>query len=232
MINLGKKLFTDILSVFFPETCPGCKDYLSEKENKICWKCFSELPFFDPVINHPVHQDILGGRIPVRQLACLIRFSKENAIRNIMHSIKYEGRKDLAFWFGIKTGEKLLKEEFRCDVLIPVPLHPEKLKQRGYNQAECIARGIAHVTGWKICTDVLLKSRNTKSQTKMNREQRMQNLKNSFILSEKYNLLSGKEIAVVDDVLTTGATTEHVWMALKEIPGVKFSAIYLCHARD
>lgn len=227
-----EKLFTSIMSFFLPPCCSGCNRYLSDFEKYLCLECLQKLPFFNPILNHPIHGDILGGRVPLQNLGCMLRFTKNSIVQNIMHGIKYRNRKNIAVFMGEMFGQKLKEEKLACDYLIPVPVHKQKLKERGYNQAALIACGISRQTGIPVLEDVLIKSRYTQTQTKMNKEQRMKNLAQSFTLSPEKHLLENKHVCLVDDVLTTGSTTENVWEAMKEIKGIRLSAVYLCHARD
>lgn len=162
----------------------------------------------------------------------MLRFTKGGIVQNIMHGIKYQNRKNLAEFMGEMFGQKLKEENFACDYLIPVPVHKQKLKERGYNQAALIAYGISRQTGIPVLEGILVKSRYTQTQTKMNKEQRMKNLAQSFSLSSEKYVFENKHVCLVDDVLTTGSTTESVWEVMKEIRRIKISAVYLCHARD
>jgi ComF family protein len=191
-----------------------------------------QLPVFNPVLNHPIHGDVLGGRVPFQNIGCMLRFTKNSIVQHIMHGIKYENRKNLAVFMGEMFGQKLKEENFTCDYLIPVPIHKQKLKERGYNQAAQIAYGISRQTGIPVLEGILIKSRYTQTQTKMNKEQRMKNLAQSFALSSEKHVLENKHACIVDDVLTTGSTTESIWEVMKEISSIKISAVYLCHARD
>jgi ComF family protein len=162
----------------------------------------------------------------------MLRFTKKSIVQNIMHGIKYQNRKNLAVFMGEMFGQKLKEENFACDYLIPVPVHKQKLRERGYNQAALISDGISRLTGIPVLEGILIKSRYTQTQTKMNKEQRMKNLAQSFMLSSEKHMLENKHICLVDDVLTTGSTTESIWEVMNEISGIKISAVYLCHARD
>ncbi|MCX8079741.1 MAG: ComF family protein [Bacteroidia bacterium] len=226
-----KKLFTAFASVFFPPVCSGCKSNLSGFEKFLCSECLNNLPVFEPVLGHPIHGQVLGGRMPLEHLGCFLRFTKGSRVQNIMHGMKYENRRELALFLGELFGQRLKQEGFVCDILIPVPVHRKKLKDRGYNQAALIAYGIGTVLGIPVSEGNLIKNRYTQTQTKLNREQRMLNLKGSFEL-KNYENFKGKHVALVDDVLTTGSTTENIWEIMREVPQLKISALYLCHARD
>lgn len=95
----------------------------------------------------------------------------------------------------------------KADVLIPVPLHKAKFRERGFNQAECIARGIADRTGWRVEPNALIRKRYTQTQTKLDIAERQKNMEDAFTVPPKRKpLVSGGTCVVVDDVITTGAT--------------------------
>ena len=131
-------------------------------------------------------------------------------IQNIMQQIKYQGKRNLAFEIGMLCGS-LTDAEFTeaFDVIIPIPLHKKRITQRGYNQAELFARGIAAGNSpRKVRTDLLQRIRNTTSQTKLDKSQRKKNLDDAFALSDNApEHLANKSILLIDDVITTGATT-------------------------
>lgn len=129
----------------------------------------------------------------------------------MMHAFKYKEEK----YIGQQLG-KLLGENFRNhlsrdlpELLVPVPLHRDKLISRGFNQSEIIATSLGEVTGTKVLPNALVKLIDTHSQTQMSRTERMENLKNVFAVSEKsLPLLKGRHVLLIDDTVTTGATLE------------------------
>ena len=117
------------------------------------------------------------------------------------------------------------------DALLPVPLSKDRLKQRGYNQSEELARGISETTHLPILTNVLRRNAFHQSQTKLDRWQRNENVKDVFSLinAEK---ISGKHILIIDDIITTGATITAVGEELLKAEGVKISICSLGYAKD
>ena len=115
------------------------------------------------------------------------------------------------------------------DVIIPVPLHPRKQKLRGYNQSECIARGVSAVTGIPIDVSSVLRRRHTETQTRKSAYERWENVDGIFLLRYPERFV-GKHILIVDDVLTTGATTTACADALKDVGGVHVSILTLAVA--
>ncbi|GAB3501428.1 hypothetical protein GCM10027341_28250 [Spirosoma knui] len=131
-------------------------------------------------------------------------------MQKIVHQVKYRGQKEavkeIASWYGhqLKTESQLTKD---IDVIIGVPLHKTRLQQRGYNQADWIAQGLSEALEIPMRTDVLLRLKFNASQTRKNRIERWENVKTVFAVADQ-NEVKGKNVVLVDDVLTTGATIE------------------------
>lgn len=117
------------------------------------------------------------------------------------------------------------------DCLIPVPLHPERLRKRGYNQSEWLARGIASRNGIPVCTDVLYRLRNNQTQTHKTAFERRTNTEGLFGLTPQSDRLIHRHVMLIDDVLTTGATLEACGEALSAIEGIRISILTLAWTR-
>lgn len=201
--------FTDLL---FPTLCLGCKECLGDNERILCSVCRISLPETGQHIE-PYDQNLLNkfaGKVPVRFLASYLYFRKGGIVQNLIHSFKYKGQKEsakeLANWYGqqLKIDCKAVQE---IDVLIGVPLHKSRLRQRGYNQADWIAEGLAIALDVPVRTDVLMRKTFNESQTNKNRLERWENV-NSVFAIVKPEVIRNKNVGIVDDVLTTGATIE------------------------
>lgn len=137
-------------------------------------------------------------------------YSQKGISQNIISNIKYKNRPDLAEYLGYKYSLELMEKGIFLDdsyTLIPVPLHPKKKMKRGFNQSEEICSGINKAFGFSINTKSLLRISDTESQTRKNRESRWSDLNGVFTL-ENPDLIKNKNIILVDDVFTTGATFE------------------------
>ena len=147
------------------------------------------------------------GKVPIEKCAAFFFFSTPSDARQLIHHIKYHGGKQCGFTLGKIYANELLHSGFFDDInaLVPVPLHPEKLRRRGYNQSEWIARGIEQVTGIEVYTEWLYHSQNTKSQTGKNIYERWLDTRTAYETDSELDL-SDKHILLVDDVVTTGAT--------------------------
>ena len=144
------------------------------------------------------------------------------------YHLKYGGRKDLGEIMGRFMAAELLESGFfrGIDVIVPVPLHPRKQRIRGYNQSEYIARGIAAVTGLSLDTSSVVRKRHTETQTSKSAYERWENVDGMFRLDcpERF---AGKHVLLVDDVLTTGATTTACADAFRDVEGMCISVLTL-----
>ena len=140
-------------------------------------------------------------------VSCFV-FEKEGPFQDIAHALKYKEYKSLGVELGICIGEALKERNLGIDILIPVPLHRIKQRERGYNQSEFIAHGIAAVTGNPVVSNAVRRIRHTRSQTKLNIEERRKNMDHAFEMTPySTNIVSGKKCLLVDDIITSGATT-------------------------
>ncbi|GAB4045638.1 ComF family protein [Spirosoma litoris] len=201
--------FTDLL---FPSLCLGCKESLGANERILCTACRINLPETRQHVE-PYDQNLLNkfaGKVPVYFLASYLHFTKGGIVQNLIHSFKYKGQKEaakeLANWYGqqLKTDCKSLQV---IDVLIGVPLHKSRFRKRGYNQADWIAEGLSDALEIPMRTDVLIRKTFKASQTHKNRLERWENVNTVFAVV-KPEAIKDKNVIIVDDVLTTGATIE------------------------
>jgi ComF family protein len=158
--------------------------------------------------NNPVSQ-IFWGRVPVRAGTSLFRFEKGSAYQSLIHDLKYRGNRRVGFYLGRLLGQELKGSIFSdCDLIVPVPLHKKRLKERDYNQSELIARGTSEITKIPVACDLIKRKINMPSQTSMNRQERFQNMLKAFTFCASPPDLYEKKILIVDDIITTGATLE------------------------
>ena len=140
-------------------------------------------------------------------VSCFV-FDKEGPFQHIAHALKYKEYKSIVVELGMRIGETLIEWNLEVDILIPVPLHRIKYRERGYNQSEFIARGISSVIGKPIVSNAVRRTRHTQTQTKLNIEERHKNMEHAFeLISRSSEILFKKRCLLVDDIITTGATT-------------------------
>lgn len=210
------RVFKDLITVFFPNLCPGCGEAMGYGDDFICIRCMSDLPFSELRKDNPLAIR-MAGRLPISGAYTFLKFTKGGIIQNILHKIKYGNRPDLGIILGEQFGQRLVKASLisDTDIIIPVPLHKSKMKKRGYNQSEQFACGIAEKTGFEILKDGMLRRQKGKSQTTKSRFERLKSVSDSFIVRDPA-LIEGKTILLVDDVFTTGATLEACGIKLFE----------------
>lgn len=218
--------------LFFPRQCVVCGEVLQEGEEILCMKCNIDMPRTNYHLckDNPVER-MFWGKVSLERASSYFFYHKGSDFCNILWRLKYGGRKDVGCAMGRFMAAELLPYGFFSDIdlIVPVPLHPRKKELRGYNQSECIARGIAEVTG--IPVDVLSVSRekHTGTQTRKSAYERWENVGGIFSLhcSEAFK---GKHILLVDDVLTTGATITACADAFGRVEGVRVSILTLAVA--
>lgn len=202
------QLLKETFRLFYPRPCPGCSTVLDAAESWLCLACAMELPRTGfGVRKDQAAQRIFAGRVPLIHASSYLYFREGGITREILHAIKYHGQTRLAARLGYLYAMELSGMSQCPDVLIPVPMHPGKQRQRGYNQAEKLAQGMAKAWGCRLETGWLCKTRTTASQTKATRALRWMNVGTRFEARVPPDG-TGLHLAVIDDVLTTGATLE------------------------
>ncbi len=210
--------FNSLLDLLYPKLCITCDRQLKVVENQICTNCLMELPYTD---THKVGLMALEnkfiGRVEITKIFSFVRFSKKSGVQKLLHALKYKDNEKIGFDVGVYYGKLIEKEinEYNLDFFIPVPIHPKKLKIRGYNQAEVFAKGLTKSLEIETKSNILQKTKETVSQTKENKQERFENIKGSFQIKDE-KAVKGKNVGVVDDVLTTGATLEEIAQILKK----------------
>ncbi len=203
-----------------------------KQEQIICNSCLYQLPYtnFHQLPNNPIEK-IFWGRAIVEQAGAYLYFNKGNKVQNLMHRFKYKGVKDIGKYIGAAYGRELYKANYlsNADVLIPVPLYPEKQRKRGYNQSQCFAEGLSEGLGIKTESETLIRVKNSATQTQKNRFERWQNVEHIFEIANQA-AIQNKHIILVDDVITTGATVEACIATLKKTTPCKISFLALAYA--
>lgn len=203
-------LLTELLDFVFPPTCAACGNRLAHGEASVCGQCrrgLHRVPYL-PEGRHGDIERLFWGHVPVGNATSLFYYDSE-AVRNLLHSLKYYGRPQVGVDMGCLLAESLKRTSFfdGISALVPVPLHWHRYLRRGYNQAAYIARGIHLATGIPLTLGAVKRVKDNPTQTRLNPAQRRTNVEGIFQLTDKgAETLRDRHVLLIDDTLTTGAT--------------------------
>jgi ComF family protein len=223
------KWLNSLVDLFYPKVCLLCKKILARGEEHLCIVCICDLPktnFYRRKENPA--KALLAGYANIVDVSSFLFFEKEGVTQEIVHSIKYGNNKNLARYIGLLAALELHQSGIydAIDVIMPVPLHHKKEKQRGFNQSEFLSLGISDIYKKPVDNKSVIRTVYTLSQTKKSIYDRHVNMENVFKVIDIQSL-KGKHILIVDDVITTGATTLACIDALSVVPGIKISVFSL-----
>ena len=189
-----------ILEYIFLPTCGGCGKLC---ECYLCRKCEKELKKYE-VIEESINDNILSRE----QIDKMYIFKYTELVRSLILQYKFNDKAYLyrTFCEFIVKNKKVFDFIKSYDIIIPVPIHKVRMRERGYNQSELIAKELAKKLGLKVYTDVLIKIKNNKVQSTLSSKEREINTKNVYKLV-KLEKIYNKRVLIFDDIYTTGATT-------------------------
>lgn len=225
-------MLSDFFALIYPRLCVACYGNLSAKEELLCLTCQYQLPQtrFTNTKNNPLSK-LFWGRAEIEAATAYYYFNSGSKVQQLIHQLKYKGRKEIGVYMGEKFGKELKNAPLfkNIDVIIPVPLHLKKIKIRGYNQSEYFVIGLGKSMDKIVSTNVLYRTQLSSTQTKKSRYERWENVENIFAL-QRAEGIKGKHILLVDDVITTGSTIEACANTLLKIEGVKVSVAAIAFA--
>ena len=209
----------------------------------LCEVCFRSLPRTEQaeLRGNSMEQALIGDAydsVAAQKAMHLVRgaaflfYEKDHPVQQAIHKMKYADQPMIGYQFGRMAALEMQYADFfdGIDIIVPIPLHPIRLRERGYNQSEYISRGISEVTGIPIDTTHVTRERNTPKQALQRGDERKQNVNNAFAVNHPEQFYH-KHIPVVDDLVTTGETMRSCLKAMKRFRGAKFSVFALCKAR-
>lgn len=227
-------MFKHLINLFFPAVCAGCNTLLSSNEKVICTLCRHNIPLTNQHIN-PDNEAFkkFYGRIPLEYASALVYFHKKGIAQEIIHKLKYKGHEEigtvLGHWYAQDLKEIAILTT--VDVIIPVPLHKRKYRERGYNQVTTFGKALSAELNISYSDSILLRKVYSKTQSKKSLLGRTEGIESIFDVSFTDND-HGKHFLLIDDVITTGATLEACSRALLKIPGSKVSIVCMAMAQS
>lgn len=208
------------LNFIFPKVCISCKLPTASKDHPCCDNCYQSLPFQPPSCEQcgqafAAEQDICGQCLskPPSYDACFCPFEYQTPISEQIRDFKYHERPEYAQRLAQLLAREIQDNRFELpDLIVPVPLHSSRLRQRGFNQSALLAKRVGKILDVPVNHKSLIKKRKTDPQAHLSLSQRSRNLKRSFSLIKPINAQS---VAIVDDVVTTGSTASEIAKILK-----------------
>ena len=221
----SKNLIDQLQGLFFPIICLACGENSPPDRELFCTQCeykLSKTNFHLEKENEFTRR--FWGRLKIESGAALYHFVKGGRAQGVVHNIKYKNQKNLAVLLGELYGESLSQSPLfrKVEVIVPVPLHPKKEFQRGYNQSDLFAKGLSNAMHIPWIKHALKRTKYTATQTKKSKMERLENVLNVFELKDTLNI-QGKHVLLVDDVLTSGATLDVCGNKILELPNTKLS---------
>jgi ComF family protein len=215
----------DFFSLVYPSVCMACGESLLKHEDCICSQCIYYLPKTNfHLQSENAVSKLFWGRVKVENACAFYYFKKEGKVQNLLHQLKYKGQKQVGIKLGNLYGLDLKQDKKfeEISLILPVPLHPDKEKKRGYNQSEQFAQGLAQSMEIPYATDLLVRNFASETQTKKSKYKRWENVNSIFEINNP-DALKDKHILLVDDVITTGATIEACAQHILSVPGTRVS---------
>lgn len=200
----------DFIGLFFPTYCFGCNRSLVKGEDTLCTICLIDLPKtnYHLLVDNPI-KNRLAGRLSVEHALAYLKFRKSGVVQHLLHQLKYNNHPEIGVKLGSTYGNELVQAGFQkeFDIIIPIPLHPTRLRKRGYNQSAKFAEGLSHSLRIPWAESISIRKITTSTQTKKSKQERWENVEEAFGVQSTEKIVD-QRILLVDDVVTTGATLE------------------------
>jgi ComF family protein len=212
-----KNLLTELFDFLLPRFCPACQVKLKSDETTVCNSCLSKIRVVVPEFIKSEYQRKYASKNIISGFVSQYIFEKDKELQHIIHALKYDKKFQVGTFLGKMLGE-LYKSQFHrwnVNMIIPIPLHHLKKAERGFNQSYFIAKGISKTTIIPLRIRTIKRARFTQSQTTMTLKEREENVEGAFEVRKMENV-KRKNILLVDDVMTTGATINECGRVLLE----------------
>ncbi len=213
-------LLRPLVELVFPAACVCCGVPMTPGGDRVCPRCWSSIRRVS--CEDRLYRDLLSRLCQDGAMAGLVScfyFEKEGPLQSIIHGLKYGGMPVLGTLLGARLGDAIASsiDVRTVDGVVPVPLHPARRRERGFNQAETVCEGICGVTGIPLMGHAAVRARWTASQTALDARQRQQNVEGAFAVPRGHRAgLRDARLLLVDDVITTGATIRACALTLRD----------------
>jgi competence protein ComFC len=209
LISTAHNFLKDVVNLIYPLHCGGCNAH----GFILCPECIDSFSSVEeetscPICGMPVGiRKVCGRCIDEKNLfqEGLFGFYYENRLRDAIHSFKFSGRKDVGRHLIALVEKKITSFSAKFDCIIPLPVTEKRLRERGFNQSFILAEEISRITSKPIHHSILYKTKETKDQYTLSKDERKKNIRGAFALANNTNL-KGKKALLVDDLYTTGQT--------------------------
>ncbi len=213
-----------IFDFFLPRLCPGCNKKLSVEEEPVCVDCLGSILIADEERISSEYNKDFGSNKVVTDFYSKYVFETDKTLQQIIHALKYNKQFKLGVFLGELLAEGIKMRDWQIDLIIPVPIHHLKKAERGYNQSDYLAKGLSKGLNIPYSGNSIKRIKYTESQTKLKLKERALNVSNAF-KGRHTKKVSGKNILIVDDVCTTGAT---ILECANVLIGAGANSVYAC----
>ena len=230
MVSCLYRLFNSIMDILFPRRCCVCGRRLLLNEEDLCIKCLTQLPLthIDGRKNNVVERLLWDDAVYTERASSLLYYRPKSNYCCIYFKFKYQHQPQVAVAFGKMMAHELVDTGFfkGIDVMLPIPLSNNRIKQRGYNQSERLAYGMSLITHIPIDTSSVVRVVDNPTQTRLYGKERFENVRNVFQLVSPQTL-RGKHVLIIDDMITTGSTIRACARVVLQAGNVKISVLSL-----
>lgn len=210
------KWISDLIDIIFPRHCLVCGEVLSRQEQHMCLDCIYKFPKIEKRDLDDIEKTF-WGKCEIASATSYMYYRKGSPYNRLLHRLKYGNRPETGIYLARIAAENLIERGFfeGIDVIVPLPLSKKKQRRRGYNQCDYIAEGLSEVSGIPVIKDSVIRKKANETQTHKSRDERWKNVEGIFELT-KPEIIEGKHILLVDDILTTGATLTSCAVAIQQ----------------
>lgn len=202
-----------VFDFFLPRFCPGCNKKLTPDEKAVCGDCLRGILIADDFRLLFEYDKKFTSEKIIKDFYARYVFETDKTLQFIIHALKYQKKFKLGMFLGEILSEGIKTLNWQFDLIVPVPIHHLKKAERGYNQSDYIVKGLSKALDIPYSTKLIKRTKHTESQTHLAMTERAKNVANAFKVKNP-KLIKGKSFLLVDDVITTGATTQECGRAL------------------